>query len=149
MAMTRKQKRLTTIAGIGLVLALSLAFILVALRQQLLFSVTPSQVAEFSIQEGTPIRLTGMVMEGSWQREGENNTFVVFDDKTQMTMHYTGIVPDLFREGQSVTADGAIQPDGSFRATKVLAKHDEYYVPREMEEVAERMRAAEPGESSS
>lgn len=130
--MTRKQKRLSVIAGLGVVLAIAAGLILTALRDQIVFFYSPSEIAEKGIEPGMAIRLGGLVLEGSWQQEGENNLFVVHDGETQMTARFTGILPDLFREGQGVVAEGSLQPDGSFRATNVLAKHDETYLPREV-----------------
>lgn len=132
MAMTRKQKRLSVIVGLGLVLAIAAGLILTALRDQIVFFYSPSEIAEKGIEPGMAIRLGGLVMEGSWQQEGERNVFVVHDGEAQMTAQFTGILPDLFREGQGVVAEGSIQPDGTFHATNVLAKHDETYLPREV-----------------
>ena len=138
MAWTRKQKRLGVIAGLGVVLALAAGLILTALRDQIVFFYSPTEIAEAGISPGTPIRLGGLVLEDSWQQDGENNVFVVHDGAGEMTARYIGILPDLFREGQGVVAEGSVQPDGTFLATNVLAKHDETYMPRE---VADSLRA--------
>lgn len=138
MAWTRKQKRLGVIAGLGVVLALAAGLILTALRDQIVFFYSPTEIAEAGVSPGTPIRLGGLVLEDSWQQDGENNVFVVHDGAGEMTARYTGILPDLFREGQGVVAEGSVQPDGTFLATNVLAKHDETYMPRE---VADSLRA--------
>ena len=138
MAWTRKQKRLGVIAGLGVVLALAAGLILTALHDQIVFFYSPTEIAEAGISPGTPIRLGGLVLEDSWQQDGENNVFVVHDGAGEMTARYTGILPDLFREGQGVVAEGSVQPDGTFLATNVLAKHDETYMPRE---VADSLRA--------
>lgn len=132
MAWTRKQKRLGVIAGLGVVLALAAGLILTALRDQIVFFYSPTEIAENGVANGTPIRLGGLVMDGSWEQDGETNFFVVHDGESQMTARYTGILPDLFREGQGVVAEGSMQADGSFLATNVLAKHDETYMPREV-----------------
>lgn len=132
MAWTRKQKRLGIIAALGLVLVLAAGLILTALRDQIVFFYSPTEITEAGIEPGTPIRLGGLVMEGSWQQEGRDNIFVVHDGESGMTAHFTGILPDLFREGQGVVAEGSMQSDGSFLATNVLAKHDETYMPREV-----------------
>lgn len=132
MAMTRKQKRLAVISGLGLVLALAAALIFTALRDQIVFFYSPSEIAEKAVQPGTPIRMGGLVLEGSWEQEGETNSFIVHDGQTQMTANYTGILPDLFREGQGVVTEGSLQLDGTFLATNVLARHDENYMPREV-----------------
>jgi cytochrome c-type biogenesis protein CcmE len=132
LAMTRKQKRLSVIAGLGLILALAAALIFTALRDQIVFFYSPSEIAEKGVQPGAPIRIGGLVLEGSWEQDGESNVFVVHDGETQMMANYTGILPDLFREGQGVVAEGSVQGDGSFLATNVLARHDENYMPREV-----------------
>ena len=132
MALTRKQKRLSIILGLGLVLALAATLIFTALRDQIVFFYSPSEIAEKAVQPGSPIRLGGLVLEESWVQDGETNVFVVHDGQTQMTARYTGILPDLFREGQGVVAEGSVQADGTFLATNVLARHDENYMPREV-----------------
>jgi cytochrome c-type biogenesis protein CcmE len=130
--MTRKQKRLSVIAGLGVVLALALGLILYALRDQIVFFYSPTEIHEKSVAAGTPVRLGGLVKAGTWKRSGDQNDFVVTDGTTDMTAHYTGILPDLFREGQGVVIEGAVATDGSFAATNVLAKHDEKYMPKEL-----------------
>ena len=130
--MTRKQRRLSVIAGLGVVLALAVGLILFALRDQIVFFYSPTEIHEKSVAAGTPVRLGGLVMEGTWKRAGDKNDFVVTDGTTDMVAHYTGILPDLFREGQGVVIEGAVATDGSFAATNVLAKHDEKYMPKEV-----------------
>ena len=132
--MTRKQKRMAVIAGLGVVLALATGLILVALRDQIVFFYSPSEVMARELDAGTPFRIGGLVKEGSWVRTGEVNTFVVTDGEAEMTVHFAGIVPDLFKEGQGVVAEGSIGGDGRFAATNVLARHDENYMPREVVE---------------
>ena len=130
--MTRKQKRLAVIGGLGVVLAIATGLILVALRDQILFFYSPSQVLAREVAPGTPFRLGGLVKDGSWVRAGESNAFVVTDGEAEMAVLYVGIVPDLFKENQGVVAEGSLGPDGRFAATKVLARHDENYMPREV-----------------
>lgn len=130
--MTRKQKRLAVIGGLGLVLALAAALVLTALRDTIVFFYSPSEIAEQGVEPGMAIRLGGLVADGSWQRQGETNVFVVTDGETEMSAQFVGILPDLFREGQGVVAEGSVQTDGSFLATNVLAMHDENYMPREV-----------------
>jgi len=129
---SRKQKRLALIAGLAVVLALATTLVLVALRDQIVFFYSPSDVVARQVEAGTPIRLGGLVKDGSWTRNGQDNTFTVTDNATDIVAHYAGILPDLFREGQGVVAEGAIGPDGTFVATNVLAKHDENYIPKEV-----------------
>lgn len=129
---SRKQKRLALIAGLALVLALATTLVLVALRDQIVFFYSPSDVIAREVAAGQPIRLGGLVKDGSWIRDGQDNSFVVTDGAQEVAARYTGILPDLFREGQGVVAEGSLGPDGSFIATNVLAKHDENYIPKEV-----------------
>lgn len=129
---SRKQKRLAVIAGLGLVLVIAAALVLTALRDQIVFFYSPTDVQTRGVEVGHPIRLGGLVKDGSWVRDGQANSFVVTDGATEIAARYAGILPDLFREGQGVVAEGAIGPDGTFVATNVLAKHDENYLPREV-----------------
>jgi cytochrome c-type biogenesis protein CcmE len=129
---TRKQKRLAVIGALALVLALATTLVLTALRDQIVFFYSPSDVISRQVEAGHPIRLGGLVKDGSWVRDGQENSFVVSDGATDIAAHYTGILPDLFREGQGVVAEGSMEPSGSFRATNVLAKHDENYIPKEV-----------------
>ena len=130
--MTRKQRRLSVIAGLGAVLALAVGLILFALRDQIVFFYSPTEIHEKAVAAGTPVRLGGLVKQGTWKKSGDQNDFVVTDGTTDMVAHYTGILPDLFREGQGVVVEGAVATDGSFAATNVLAKHDEKYMPKEV-----------------
>jgi len=129
---TRKQRRLSVIAGLGVVLAAAVGLILFALRDQIVFFYSPTEIHEKAVATGTSVRLGGLVKQGSWKKTGDQNDFVVTDGTTEMTTHFTGILPDLFREGQGVVVEGAMAGDGSFAATNVLAKHDEKYMPKEL-----------------
>lgn len=129
---TRKQKRLLVIAGLAVVLAIATALVLTALRDQIVFFYAPSDLSTREVAPGQPIRLGGLVKEGSWSRSGQENTFVITDGAQEVSTRFTGILPDLFREGQGVVAEGAIAADGRFEASNVLAKHDENYVPKEV-----------------
>lgn len=129
---SRKQKRLAVIAGLAVVLALATTLVLVALRDQIVFFYSPSDVVTREIAAGTPMRLGGLVKDGTWVRNGQDNSFVVTDNANDVAATYTGILPDLFREGQGVVAEGSMGPDGTFLATNVLAKHDENYIPKEV-----------------
>ncbi len=131
---SRKQKRLAVIAGLGVVLAIAAALVLTALRDQIVFFYSPSEIQSRGVEPGHPIRLGGLVKDGSWVRNGQDNTFIVTDGGTEIVARYDGILPDLFREGQGVVAEGSVGPDGTFTATNVLAKHDENYVPKEVVE---------------
>ena len=129
---SRKQKRLALIAGLGLVLALATTLVLVALRDQIVFFYGPTDVITREVAVGHPIRLGGLVKDRSWTRDGQDNSFIVTDNVTDIPASYSGILPELFREGQGVVAEGAMGPDGAFIATNVLAKHDENYIPKEV-----------------
>jgi cytochrome c-type biogenesis protein CcmE len=131
--MTRKQRRLVMIGGSLAVLAVAAALVLSALRDSIVFFSTPSMVAEKHISAGKRFRLGGMVQPGSLKR-GDNLavTFAVADGSATLPVAYKGILPDLFREGQGVVAEGALDPSGVFRADTVLAKHDETYMPKDV-----------------
>jgi len=131
--MTRKQRRLTMIGGSLAVLAVAAALVLNAMRDSIVFFSTPSMVAEKHIAAGKRFRLGGLVETGSLKR-GDNLavTFSVADGSAALPVAYKGILPDLFREGQGVVAEGALDPSGVFRADTVLAKHDETYMPRDV-----------------
>jgi cytochrome c-type biogenesis protein CcmE len=132
--MTRKQRRLAVIGGLGAVLVAALTLILFALRDQIVFFYSPSEIQEKAVAAGTPVRLGGLVKAGSWKRNGQSNEFVVTDGSADMVARYNGILPDLFEEGQGVVVEGSVAADGAFAATNVLAKHDENYMPREVVE---------------
>ena len=132
--MTRKQKRLAVIAGLAVVVAIATALVLTALRDQIVFFYSPSDVISREVAAGQPIRLGGLVKDGTWARDGQENLFTITDGGQDIVAHYVGILPDLFREGQGVVAEGSMSPEGRFEATNVLAKHDENYVPKEVVE---------------
>ena len=133
--MTRKQKRLSWIGAIGAVLAVAVVLVMTALRDEIVFFYTPTEIiSEGKAQSGQRIRLGGLVKEGSLVREGETISFAVTDTEYDINVRYAGIVPDLFREGQGVVTEGIVGADGAFTADSVLAKHDEKYVPKEVAE---------------
>jgi cytochrome c-type biogenesis protein CcmE len=131
--MTRKQRRLVLIGSSLGVLALAAVLVLSALKDSIVFFNSPTDVVEKHVQLGTRIRLGGLVKPGTVQR-GEQLAvrFEVTDGKSEIMVNYQGVLPDLFREGQGVIAEGALQPGGTFKADSVLAKHDEKYMPREV-----------------
>ena len=114
-------------------LAIAAALVLNALRDSIVFFSTPSMVAEQHVVPGKRFRLGGLVQPGSLVR-GDNLSvrFEVADGNAKLPVTYKGILPDLFREGQGVVAEGALDPSGVFRADTVLAKHDETYMPKEV-----------------
>lgn len=129
--MTRKQRRLTMIGGSLAVLAIAAALVLNALRDSIVFFTTPGGIAEKHIAPGQRFRLGGLVQSGSLVRgEHLNVKFEVTDGKETVPVTFKGILPDLFREGQGVISEGALDASGVFRADTVLAKHDETYMPK-------------------
>jgi len=137
-SMTRKQRRSVLIGMCLAVLGLAVGLIMFALEDSIVFFYSPSDVAEKNIRPGQRIRLGGLVAEGSIKR-GENTTvrFSVTDTAKTIPVTFTGVLPDLFREGQGVVTEGKLRGDGVFVADNVLAKHDENYMPPE---VAESLR---------
>jgi cytochrome c-type biogenesis protein CcmE len=131
--MTRKQRRLVLIGGSLGVLALAAVLVLSALKDSIVFFNSPSDVVEKNIQPGSRIRLGGLVKPGTLER-GEKLAvrFEVTDGNRAIAVRYQGILPDLFREGQGVIAEGALDASGAFKADSVLAKHDEKYMPKEV-----------------
>ena len=137
--MTRKKRRLTLIASAGAVLALAAALVLVGLRDQIVFFYSPSEIAEMAPQTGTRLRLGGLVADGSVERADDGSvSFAITDTAGTVQVTYRGILPDLFREGQGIVAEGVLTGAGLLAADHVLAKHDENYMPRE---VAEALKA--------
>ena len=131
--MTRKQKRLAVIGSGLAILGAAAALVLFALRQEIVFFRTPSDLIEQPIAAGTRLRIGGLVETGSVKRgEGTIVAFAVTDTIKSLKVTYVGILPDLFREGQGVVAEGTLASDGSFAADTVLAKHDENYMPKEV-----------------
>lgn len=130
--MTRKQKRLAVIAGLGSVVLAAVVFIALAMSSTAAFFVVPSEVSERQIAAGQSFRLGGIVKSQSWVQTDTKHDFEVTDCKVDVAAHFEGIMPDLFREGQEVILEGALNAQGTFVATNVLAKHDENYVPKDM-----------------
>ena len=110
-------------------LGIATALVLMAFEKNLVFFFTPSQVAANEAPQGRTFRIGGMVVAGSLKREGVEVRFVVTDTAKHVPVLYSGALPDLFREGKGVVAQGQLGPDGVFRAREVLAKHDENYMP--------------------
>ena len=136
--MTRRQRRLVLIGSSLAVLVLAVGLVLSALKDSIVFFNSPTDVVEKQVAAGSRIRLGGLVKEGSVAR-GDNLQvrFAVTDGRHTIPVAFTGLLPDLFREGQGVVTEGALDGSGTFRADSVLAKHDENYMPRE---VADRLK---------
>ncbi|HLT78481.1 MAG TPA: cytochrome c maturation protein CcmE [Ferrovibrio sp.] len=135
--MKRKHKRLLAVLGLVAGLGVAVSLVLTAFNDNLVFFHSPSDVAEKRVATGKRFRIGGLVEEGSVKRDGLVTDFVVTDLSNSVAVRYTGMLPDLFREGQGVVANGQLGEDGRFVATEVLAKHDENYMPPE---VAEALR---------
>ncbi|HEY2138075.1 MAG TPA: cytochrome c maturation protein CcmE [Xanthobacteraceae bacterium] len=131
--MTRKQRRLALIATAIGVLGIAVALVLSALKDSIVFFNSPSDLVEKHVAPGTRVRLGGLVVPGSIVKGRDLNVgFEVSDGNREIRVNYQGILPDLFREGQGVVTEGALEPSGAFRADSVLAKHDENYMPKEV-----------------
>ena len=140
--MNTKQKRLALILGGLSVIAVAVTLVLTAFNQNLVFFFTPSQITAKEAPTGRTFRLGGMVEAGSVKREGINVSFRVTDTAQIVPVSYSGILPDLFKEGKGVVAQGTLGDDGVFRAKEVLAKHDENYMPPEAATAVERAQKA-------
>jgi len=133
--MKPRHKRLALIVTGLVIVVLAAGLILNAFRSNLVFFYTPSQIAAREAPVGRGFRLGGLVEQGSVKRtEGVTVTFVVTDTTHRVAVRYSGLLPDLFREGKGVVVEGRLADDGLFHATGVLAKHDENYMPPEAAE---------------
>ena len=132
MTLSPRQKRFGLIAGGVLVLCVAAAFVLNAFNSNLVFFFTPTQVSNGEAPKGRTFRAGGMVKENSLVRDGNSVRFVITDTLQDMPVTYVGLLPDLFKEGKGVVAQGKLGNDGMFVASEVLAKHDENYMPREL-----------------
>ncbi len=134
-----RKKRLALIALMVTGVAIGVGFALKALNQNIMFFLTPSEVLAGNAPPDRLFRIGGMVVEGSVSRPGDGLTvhFDLTDNERQVTVRYAGILPDLFREGQGIIANGRLDERGEFVAEEVLAKHDENYMPPELAEMHE------------
>jgi cytochrome c-type biogenesis protein CcmE len=142
--MKPRHKRMALIAGALAALGIAVALILNAFQSNLVFFFTPTQVMAHEAPQGRSFRIGGMVEAGSLQRQPDGVTvrFVVTDTMKSVPVAYRGILPDLFREGKGVVAQGKLGADGVFAASEVLAKHDENYMPPEAADAMERAKKA-------
>ena len=145
--MTRKSRRMAILAVCGLGLGSAVALSLAAFKSDIVFFVAPSDLAEKGIP-GRSLRLGGLVQAGSVERVSEDGQpvahFRVTDGRASVEVAYTGILPDLFREGQGVVTLGTMRPDGTFRASEVLAKHDETYMPKDVADALKKAGMWDP-----
>jgi cytochrome c-type biogenesis protein CcmE len=130
---TRKGRRLTLIGVALCVVAFAAGLALYALRDSIVFFYGPSELAQKNVQAGARLRIGGLVKAGSLVKsDNEKISFMITDNVHEVAVTYQGQVPDLFREGQGVVAEGVLEAPGKFRADTILAKHDERYMPREV-----------------
>ena len=143
--MTRKKRRLLVVGGFLLTFSIAAALVLMSFEENIVFFYSPTELSRKLEQNLIPpnrrLRIGGLVEGGSVGREGEGLTitFRVTDTVKVVPIRFRGLLPDLFREGQGIVAEGSMAPDGTFVATEVLAKHDENYMPKE---VAEALKQA-------
>jgi cytochrome c-type biogenesis protein CcmE len=132
--LTRKKgRRLAIISAAGFTLAIAAGLVLFALRDNIVFFYGPTEMAEEAPPRGTRLRIGGLVKRGSLTYGGSSTVaFAVTDLKHDIKVNYTGLLPDLFREGQGVVAEGTVEGPGLFHADTVLAKHDERYMPKDV-----------------
>lgn len=140
--MKNRHKRAALIVGGLATLGIAAALVLNAFQSNLVFFFTPMQVSAGEAPTGRTFRIGGMVQTGSVQRQSDGLTvkFIVTDTAKDMPVTYTGILPDLFREGKGVVAQGQLGGDGIFRADNVLAKHDENYMPAEAQHAVDQAK---------
>ena len=130
--MKPRNKRALLIVGALAGLGIAAGLVLNALQSNVAFFFTPTQVEEGQAPRERTFRVGGLVKQGSLHRDQMTASFVITDTARDMTVRYTGILPDLFKEGKGVVAEGKLGPDGTFVASQVLAKHDENYMPPEV-----------------
>lgn len=136
--MTRKSRRLALIVALVLVISGTALLMTMAFRSSIVFFVSPSELAQAGNRGDASLRIGGLVEDGSVTRNGNEVRFRITDLKSAVDVRYVGILPDLFREGQGVVAEGRMDPSGVFQANQVLAKHDEKYMPPEAVEALKR-----------
>jgi cytochrome c-type biogenesis protein CcmE len=145
--MKPRQKRAAIIAGGLVAVGLAAYFVLNAFESSLVFFFTPSQVANGEAPKNRPFRVGGMVKTGSVHRDNLTVSFVVTDTLKEVPVTYTGILPDLFREGKGVVAQGQLVGINQFTASEVLAKHDENYMPPEAQHAMDQAQIEKAGKT--
>ena len=148
--MKARHRRLAWIGAGVAVLAIAVALVLNAFQSNLVFFFTPSQIAAKEVPQGHAFRVGGLVEEKSLKRESDGLTvrFNVTDTAKTVPVTYTGILPDLFKEGKGVVAQGTLGSDGVFHATEVLAKHDENYMPPEAADAVKKAQGKSVAEQT-
>ncbi len=147
--MTRRSRRLALIAVALAVIGFAAGIALYALRDNIVFFYSPSEVAEKAVQPGARLRIGGLVKADTLVKSsGQNVAFVVTDGAHELKVAYQGPLPDLFREGQGVVAEGVLAAPGELRAETILAKHDERYMPREVVDALKKQGRWQEGEAS-
>ena len=147
MTLSPRQTRFALIAGGVLVLAAAAAFVLNAFQSNLVFFFTPTQVLNGEAPTNKTFRIGGLVKVGSLQRNGTDVSFVVTDTAQEIAVRYSGLLPDLFKEGKGVVAQGRLDTQGLLTATEVLAKHDENYMPPEAQHALDKAAQARAAQS--
>jgi len=142
----RQQRFLLIALGVA-ALAIAGMFVLNAFQSNLVFFFTPTQVSQGEAPKGRAFRVGGMVKEGSLVKDGENVQFVVTDFAHDVPVKYKGLLPDLFKEGKGVVAQGQLTDDKQFTASEVLAKHDENYMPPEAKHALDKAAAAKAAQT--
>ena len=146
--MTRKKRRLTLIASALAVFGFAVGLVLYSLRDTIVFFYGPTEYAAKAPPPGTRLRIGGLVEAGTFKREGDERVaFAVTDTVHAVPVTYTGLLPDLFREGQGAVVEGVVGADGVFRADSVLAKHDERYMPREVADALKKQGVWKDGDA--
>jgi len=146
MAMTRKTRRLYFVFLALLGVGAGTALVLTAFQDNIVFFFSPTEMTERHVTPEQRLRIGGLVEQGSVVKNGENISFTVTDLNKTLKVNYTGLLPDLFREGQGVVAEGSLGSDGIFLAREIVAKHDENYMPREVADALKKSGRWKEGE---
>jgi len=140
--MKPRHKRFAIVIGALAVISIAAVLVLKAFRSNLVFFFTPTQIVAGEVPKDRAFRIGGLVKKGSLTRNDITAHFIVTDTAREVAVSYTGILPDLFKEGKGVVAQGKLGADGSFVASEVLAKHDENYMPPEAKAAVDKAHEA-------
>jgi cytochrome c-type biogenesis protein CcmE len=147
--LTRRSRRLSLIAAALVVIGAAAGIALYALRDNIVFFMSPTEIAEKAVQPGARLRVGGLVKVDTLVKSAnENVDFVVTDGSHDLRVSYQGLLPDLFREGQGVVAEGVLAAPGQLNADTILAKHDERYMPREVVDALKKQGRWQEGEAA-